>query len=690
MKLRELYTTFIFEGPADVVKSLRATYSEPNQIDYINKNYEWIRNTFPKGAEWYMLLIGAHMSGNQAKLQKRLGGYAFTSVEQLQQDLAHFSTLDYQPIKDYAFNNKPVKQVFDELSALETTWKRLPTRPVITQEGDRVLKDYGNGIQWWFVDRGFCSEEGRSGRHCGNVVGQDKTDQRILSLRHNMNVVLTFIYLPDGRLGEMKAKGNQKPNEQYHSYIMDLLLGNLGIDVTGITGAGYGPEFNFSIFDLDDNNLNVIMQTKPSFVSDQIEATPREILKAPDVIKNNPEYQKLAVSKQPALQYFFVNGKVDTSHSAWERAIADESSYIIYAPVDIKNYRSRVIDQLINDPGLFLESPRHIIKDEDLVINVVSKNTSAMEYIPPAGITPKVAYAAVSNDGIALQDVPEELRTPEICKAAVSSNSWALQYVPEELKTPELCKAAVSNNSETLQDVPEELRTPELCKLAVSNDGETLQYVPEEFRTPELCKLAVSSKGSALRSVPEELKTPELCKLALSKYGKALGFFPTEYITPELCKAAVTRNSHALQDIPEELITEEMCTIAVSKSGETLHYVPEELKTLELCKIAVSTYGLALSEVPEELKTPEVCNAAVSNIALALQHVPLERKTPELCELAVSSNGYTLKFVPAEFKTFELCKLAVSTSTYALRFMEDANITSSQYDELKQLVANNR
>jgi hypothetical protein len=685
MKLRELYTTFIFEGVADVVKSLRATYSEPNQIDYINKNYEWIRNTFPKGAEWYMLLIGAHMSSDQAKLQKRLGGYAFTSVEQLQQDLAHFSTLGYQPINDYAFNNKTVKQVFNELTAFETKWKRLPSRPVVAQEGDRILKDYGNGIQWWFVDRGFCSEEGRSGKHCGNVTGQDKTDQRILSLRHNMNVVLTFIYLPDGRLGEMKAKGNQKPNEQYHSYIMDLLLGNLGIDVTGIKGAGWGPEFNFSIFDLNENNLNVIMQTKLSFVPEQIAATPRELLKAPDIIKNNPEYQQLAVSKQPAMQYFFVNGKVDNSHGAWERAIADESSYIIYAPVDIKNYRSRVIDQLIDYPNLFLESPRHIIKDEELVIEVVSKNASAIEYVPPAGITPKIAHIAVSNDGNVLEHVPEERRTPELCKTAVSNYGVALQFVPEELRTLELCKTAVSNSSWALQYVPEELRTLELCEIAVSNDGTALGDVPIELRTLKLCKTAVSNHGTALGDVPQELKTPEICNIAISNESAALRYFPIEYITPELCKAAVSRNGLALQNIPEELRTLELCKIAVSNKGNALQDVPEELRTLELCKIAVSNYGLALRDVPEELRIPEICNAAVSNYGLALQFVPEELKTLELCKLAVSTNGYALKFSPKEFKTFEVCKLAVSTNPFALNFTDDAQISSSQYDELKQI-----
>jgi|694.fasta_scaffold142870_3 hypothetical protein len=63
MKLRELYTTIIIESVADVIKRLKTTY--PDQVPFIDERANWIRKTFPKGAEWYMLIIGDQMSGEQ-------------------------------------------------------------------------------------------------------------------------------------------------------------------------------------------------------------------------------------------------------------------------------------------------------------------------------------------------------------------------------------------------------------------------------------------------------------------------------------------------------------------------------------------------------------------------------------------------------------------------------------------------
>ncbi len=99
-----------------------------------------------------------------------------------------------------------------------------------------------------------------SGKHCGNIVGQLQTDQRILSFRKDGNVLLTFILEPNGYLGEMKAKNNQKPQPKYHPHIMALLLSDR---VKGIKGAGYAPWMNFSVFDLNDSNIKTIVSQKP-------------------------------------------------------------------------------------------------------------------------------------------------------------------------------------------------------------------------------------------------------------------------------------------------------------------------------------------------------------------------------------------------------------------------------------------
>ena len=243
-----------------------------------------------------------------------------------------------------------------------------------------------------------------------------------------------------GFLGEMKAAGNQKPRDTLHPYIMDLLLSDM---VKGIKGAGYLPERNFSVFDLNENNLHTIEQYRPTFISDQIQATPREILRAPDNIKLNPQYQEIALDYDIDLEHFFKNGKIDNSHAAWENALAENPYYVIYAPTDLKNYKQRVIKTLVERPSLFLESPSHILKDQEILNSVIDQNPGALSSIPPASRTPALLESAVSKSGPNLHYVPEDERTPKLCKLAVTQSGQSFVYVPDHLRTPEICNIAL-------------------------------------------------------------------------------------------------------------------------------------------------------------------------------------------------------------------------------------------------------
>jgi hypothetical protein len=677
MRLRELYTTLILESVADVIKRLKTTY--PDQVDYINSHANWIRKTFPKGAEWYMLIIADVMSGDQSRLQKRLGNYAVAEFNNFQSKLEHFSTIDYQPIKDYAFNAKPVSEVLDELIQLEDKWKYIPTRPLQSQQGDYVIKDYGNGYQWWFVDRAFCSEEGRSGKHCGNVVGQTKQDQRILSLRHKMRVNLTFILETNGFLGEMKATGNQKPDAKLHPYIMDILLSDF---VKGIKGAGWGPEFNFSIFDLDKNNLNIIMQQRPSFIKDQILATPREILRAPEIIRNDPQYQEAAIDADIDMEHFFVNGKLDDSIEAWERAIAANPTYVVHGPTTLKNYKQRVIEELAKSPHLFLEAPRHIIKDQEITNAVVKLNPESIRHIPPAGHTAEMYEIAVAENGNFLSYVPEELRTIDLCKKAVIQSGSAIHHVPEklktndmfilaiehgcplyrlpeELRTPENYLKSVKTKGTSLMQVPDELRTPEICKAALKLSQYALSEVPSDLITPQLCKFAVEQFGEALNYVPEEFRTPEIYKIAVSKYGVALRYIPDHEITPELCKLAVKNDGYAIRHVPEDIITRDLCLDAV-KTSNVLQNLPDQFKDYEICKAAVTANGWNLNEVPKKQITLELCEIAMAHDG-TLRYVPERFKTPEICAIGIDNHPWELQFVPYKLRTFDRCLKAVKS-----------------------------
>ena len=72
---------------------------------------------------------------------------------------------------DYAYRIKK------EIKAIEDTFAG--QEPEI----DTVFLKFADGWAWWKLSRAYCSEEAKAMGHCGNVVGQDKPDERILSLR---------------------------------------------------------------------------------------------------------------------------------------------------------------------------------------------------------------------------------------------------------------------------------------------------------------------------------------------------------------------------------------------------------------------------------------------------------------------------------------------------------------------------
>ena len=110
--------------------------------------------------------------------------------------------------------------------------------------------------------------------HCGNVAGQGKPGQRILSLRRPVKGPegreawephLTFIlHTAQKALGEMKGRGNEKPAARYHPYIAALLESPV---VDKVWGGGYLPENNFSVADLPKDVQERLVKGKPALMT---------------------------------------------------------------------------------------------------------------------------------------------------------------------------------------------------------------------------------------------------------------------------------------------------------------------------------------------------------------------------------------------------------------------------------------
>lgn len=159
------------------------------------------------------------------------------------------------------------REVRNALGSIEREWQESRRAWVTPESGDVIIDGlvYNNGEQAWVkLDRGACRSEGDAMGHCGNVPSV-KPGDRILSFRtmrgEEHKPHLTFILDGRGYLGEMKGRANEKPQEKYHKYIVDLLKKPF---IKGIKGGGYAPEENFELTDLPEQQMEALLDEKPA------------------------------------------------------------------------------------------------------------------------------------------------------------------------------------------------------------------------------------------------------------------------------------------------------------------------------------------------------------------------------------------------------------------------------------------
>jgi hypothetical protein len=438
---------------------------------------------------WYIKILRAYLTG---KLPEVVGNYQFQSMDTFDDDFSHFYGLNINQIEATQLANQKVSELLGIFKRYEDEYTKSDKAPVKMQGDDRILFTFNDGTQWINTDRAYCEEEGRSGKHCGNVTGKSETDQRILSLRTKThNVILTFILEPNGYLGEMKGKGNQKPLPKYHYQIMKLLLDPM---IKGIKGAGFLPEANFSIFDLDERNIQLLISSgKESFISDQIAAEPMEFLKAPEYIRNNKKYQEVALSKLPGLKHILEG-------SDWESTLKEHPELTIYAPESLSNWKERVIACIVRYSNL-LKAPTAIRYNFEIVSEVLNQKPGMIARVVPN--TPRYSELAMIaiNGGSSLSAIAEEHRTAEICKIAVEKNGHHLASVPTTVKNYNELVGIAVRGGVSLESVAEEYRTKAICEIAISKDKAELKYVPSTIDGYiDICVKALES-GAHIRDV---------------------------------------------------------------------------------------------------------------------------------------------------------------------------------------------
>lgn len=235
------------------------------------------------------------------------------SIHALKTNLDHYIGMPIPQIQNFIFNRQTAEQLFLTFTTLEKEWREQTKGMLIPDESVKKFLDVGDGMAWYDLGKGYCPEEGAAAGHCGNVNGKFRPSETILSLRSEKDqmgtkvheVYLTFILdTSDGTLGEMKGRGNDKPAERYHKYIIPLIMDPR---IKGITGGGYKAQNNFSIFDLGDEEAKKLYDQKPSLatlgeVIRHFGVTPELMTKTRDMLVKNKDITAVGDGEEVKIQ----------------------------------------------------------------------------------------------------------------------------------------------------------------------------------------------------------------------------------------------------------------------------------------------------------------------------------------------------------------------------------------------------
>jgi len=180
----------------------------------------------------------------------------------LKQEMVHYMSMPIHGIQNHTFGYELPQQLINHFKEISKEWEEDQDRVVDApgpEDGGVILIDFGDGVAWWDLETAYCPQEAACMGHCGNQP-RESSDDTILSLRKEFpmngemkySCMLTFILNENGMLTEMKGRGNDKPAERYHKYIVPLLRHE---KIEGIVGGGYMPENNFGLKDLEDDEL---------------------------------------------------------------------------------------------------------------------------------------------------------------------------------------------------------------------------------------------------------------------------------------------------------------------------------------------------------------------------------------------------------------------------------------------------
>ena len=507
----------------------------------------------------------------------------------------------------------------------------------------------------------------------------------------------------------MKGKHNTKPAEEYHPEILALLLNPL---IKHISGGGYLPESNFSIFDFSDQHLRILDEQKPQLIIDQIKITPMELLSAPDWLKSkyrnmldNYNYYHDGFEFDDGTEpYNFevIKSLIDNnSIENWLDQIEEHPGLIVSAPDTIPNYREKLLNYLASidfklDPNLEaegVENSNPLIKvrrkyryNPEFITELIKRNPGYIQFInPESGLYKQIVPELIRSNIISLNthDIPERLQTPEMWINTIHHFNSKYDEAEDETlsKIPDTIIMNEHFWDELIRTIPEYFSS--LVNNLESNISEVKKIIQSVLKNdPTLVAKLVEKNPYNIEFIPKELLDYTVYENVLRsivdndyEVGEILKYFSDDIQEkiydrqPELIQQIAEEDPEYLADIikvkinPDDLQLiynpdYDVSITALRKQPKVLKYIPEEIQEEiyeeepELIKLALKEDGSQLAELAASLTTPELCYIAVKSDPSAIQDVPprILKTHPEIAHKAVELDKNVVKLLPKSIR----------------------------------------
>lgn len=260
-----------------------------------------------------------------------------------------------------------------------------------TDETDKFIT-YPNGWYWINLNTSYSADEASNMGHCGR-----DSNKILFSLRDkNSNSRVTVSYdVDENAMYQCKGRGNSKPKDEYHEYIINLLLNDkYPIDII-VTGS-YRPDLDFCLTDLNEEELEELLSEKPSleYTDSMFELYIKDNRwnNVASMIENGFDYggemlikdieflkfivnQKLNMNKYKSLEYMKIYMSLDMTEEdldfyienwkSLDNAIFANQLYILwkYGKVSNSEVESKIKDLLIKDGIWYAKLPNNRFSD---------------------------------------------------------------------------------------------------------------------------------------------------------------------------------------------------------------------------------------------------------------------------------------------------------------------------------------